>query len=338
MIDQDKLPAPPLPSETDLRDFVFMPLDVVRLRDSGIAVHASGDGFRAAVLLWCASWHQVPAASLPDDDAILAQLAGYGRVVKEWKKVRNEALRGWVKCSDGLLYHPVVAEKAAEAWTQKQDHRARREAERKRKADERERRRIEEVARQQAGQVAGNPAETIELSGGRADSVRRTDAGNPAENALKGQGEVRDRDRDRDRDRNIKPSSSESSVPCTEPPEESQPPENATRKGALCKQLRALGIDAAPHLQGWSEMLPAYSDAEILAAAEQAREKKPGERLHLNYLLPILRNRAAPPTSRNGKPEKFDPVAYVNRNRISAQRSVHAPGNETVDVTPRRVD
>lgn len=102
-----------------------MPLDVVRLRDSGIAVHASGDGFRAAVLLWCASWHQLPAGSLPDDDAILAQLAGYGRVVKEWKKVRNEAMRGWFKCSDGRLYHPVVVEKAIEAW---QSHHHRRKS------------------------------------------------------------------------------------------------------------------------------------------------------------------------------------------------------------------
>lgn len=117
-----------------------------------------------------------------------------------------------------------------------------------------------------------------------------------------------------------------------------QPPENATRKGALCKQLRSLGIDAAPHLQGWAELLPAYSDAEIIAAAEHAREKKPGERLHLNYLLPILRDRAAPPPSRNGKPEKFDPVAYVNRNRISTQRSGHAPDHETIDITPERVD
>lgn len=91
-----------------------------------------------------------------------------------------------------------------------------------------------------------------------------------------------------------KTSSSESSVPRTEPPADSQPPENATRKGLLCRQLRTLGIDAAPHLQGWAELLPAYSDDEIIAAAETAREKKPGERLHLNYLLPILRDRKAP--------------------------------------------
>ncbi|WP_236577873.1 YdaU family protein [Burkholderia glumae] len=63
-----------------------MPLDVVRLRDSDIAALSSADEFRSAVMLWCASWHQVPAASLPDDDRVLAQLAGYGRVVTEWKR------------------------------------------------------------------------------------------------------------------------------------------------------------------------------------------------------------------------------------------------------------
>ena len=111
--------SPLTPPGCDLRDFAFMPLDVVRLRDSDISAVSSGDEFRSAVLLWCASWHQVPAASLPDDDTVLSQLAGYGRVVKEWKKVRSGALRGWVKCSDGRLYHPVVAEKANEAWMRK---------------------------------------------------------------------------------------------------------------------------------------------------------------------------------------------------------------------------
>lgn len=90
------------------------------------------------------------------------------------------------------------------------------------------------------------------------------------------------------------PDTSVSRVVDAQPESREEPPENATRKGLLCRQLRTLGIDAAPHLQGWAELLPAYSDAEILAAAETAREKKPGERLHLNYLLPILRDRKAP--------------------------------------------
>ena len=115
----NELPNPLTPADCDLRDFAFMPLDVVRLRDSELSIQVTGEEFRAAVLLWCASWHQVPAASLPDDDKTLAQLAGFGRVVSEWRKVRDGALRGWVACVDGRLYHPVVAEKARDAWLAK---------------------------------------------------------------------------------------------------------------------------------------------------------------------------------------------------------------------------
>jgi hypothetical protein len=116
---QSVLPEPLTVAGCDLRDFSYLPIDVVRLRDSSLATVASGDGFRAAVLLWCVSWHQVPAGSLRNDDAELAHLAGYGRARREWAKVRSEALRGFVECSDGRLYHPVVADKANEAWKAK---------------------------------------------------------------------------------------------------------------------------------------------------------------------------------------------------------------------------
>lgn len=159
-----------------------MPLDVVRLRDSDISAIANGDEFRCAVLLWCASWHQVPAASIPDDDVILAQLAGFGRVVKEWKKVRDGALRGWIKCSDGRLYHPVVAEKAGEAWESRLAYRQRKEAERQRKADERAKKKA--AMEQQTG--GGSPADISDLSGGQLTEAQRTGGGSPAENALIG--------------------------------------------------------------------------------------------------------------------------------------------------------
>ncbi len=113
--------APLTAPDCDLRDFPFMPLDVVRLRDSDLVALESAEAFRAAVLLWSASWHQIPAASLPDDDRVLSNLAGYGRVVKEWTKVRQGALRGWIRCDDARLYHPVIAEKANEAWKRKLD-------------------------------------------------------------------------------------------------------------------------------------------------------------------------------------------------------------------------
>jgi hypothetical protein len=122
------LPAPLVPAEVDLRDFQFMPLDVVRLRDSGLASDEPPETCWAALLLWCAAWHQLPAGSIPDNDQWQAKQAGYvagGRVHPAWRKVRAGALRNFVKCSDGRLYHSTIAATAIEAWTAKLAQRAR---------------------------------------------------------------------------------------------------------------------------------------------------------------------------------------------------------------------
>ena len=122
-------PNPLTPPDCDLRSMPSMLLDVVRLRDSNIAQERNAEVFRCSVLSWAASWHQIPAASLPDDDTQLAYLLGYGRSVKSFRKVREQGgLRGWIKCSDGRLYHPVVAEKALEAMKNKEKLRQRTEA------------------------------------------------------------------------------------------------------------------------------------------------------------------------------------------------------------------
>lgn len=113
---------PLTPPDCDLRDFAFMPLDAARLLDSDMFALSTGEEFKAAIALWCKAWVQVPAASLPDDDRVLAYLSGAGT---RWKKIKAMALRGFVKCSDGRLYHCIVAEKANEAWAKKQSYRAR---------------------------------------------------------------------------------------------------------------------------------------------------------------------------------------------------------------------
>ena len=180
----DQLPDPLVPANVDLQDFRFMPLDVVRLRDSGMAAQASGEGFRAGVLLWCVAWHQVPAGSLPDDDLTLAGYAGFGRSVRDWRKHRHDALRGWVKCADGRLYHPVVCEKVREAHEQKLRHMFRSECSRIKKAAERSKvspvypsydewEAHYKVTSQKAWKPLDTP-NTRELS-------RGTDAGQPAE-------------------------------------------------------------------------------------------------------------------------------------------------------------
>lgn len=96
-----------------------MPLMVTRLRKSKAWVKARRNpalGFYM-VNLWMAAWHEVPAGSLEDDEDVLADAAMCE--ASKWPKVREDVLRGWVKCDDGRLYHPVMAERANEAWSEK---------------------------------------------------------------------------------------------------------------------------------------------------------------------------------------------------------------------------
>lgn len=191
------LPNPPVPADCDLTDFQYMELDVRRLRDSKFASTPNGDAFRAGVMLWCAAWHQVPAASLPDDDIELASLAGYGRMafsVKEWKKVRAEALTGFVKCSDGRLYHMVIAEKAVAAHASRERYAYKKFLDRMRK---------ENIAREKAGKPAfGIPTLEQWKSGAYPHGIPPEDAsissGNPAENALNREGEGEGTEKERE--------------------------------------------------------------------------------------------------------------------------------------------
>lgn len=108
-------PTPLVPADVDLRNFPDMWFDVDRLLESETWVMGTGDERAAAFTLWAKSWHQVPAGSLPSDPRMLEHLS----MSKRWKACSKHALRGWVTCSDGRLYHPVVCERALEAWVEK---------------------------------------------------------------------------------------------------------------------------------------------------------------------------------------------------------------------------
>jgi hypothetical protein len=94
-----------------------MPLKGDILFKSEAWVKSSHEARSATLRLWWHSFsHEVPSASLPDDDQLLCEYAGYGESTKAWLKVKSQAMRGWVKCGDGRLYHKVFAELALEAW------------------------------------------------------------------------------------------------------------------------------------------------------------------------------------------------------------------------------
>jgi len=115
---------PLVPAEVDLRGMAFMPLFGDRLFKSTTWIEACAVA-RAGVLqlFWHAFAHEVPAGSLPDNERVLADHAGLG--LKVFRRVRAQVLRGWVKCNDGRLHHPVLAEIAIEAWSARVSHRAR---------------------------------------------------------------------------------------------------------------------------------------------------------------------------------------------------------------------
>ncbi|AJX91229.1 hypothetical protein BH02_3770 [Burkholderia pseudomallei] len=120
-----ELPNPLTAADCDLRNFREMPIDVPRLLGSDLVHDESPEACWSAMLLWCVSWHEVPAGSVPDNDEWLAKRAGYwhkGKLDPTWNAVREGALHGWIKCNDGRLYHPVLAEKVNAAWFSKHRH------------------------------------------------------------------------------------------------------------------------------------------------------------------------------------------------------------------------
>jgi len=122
------LPSPLVPADVDLRGLEWMPLYGNRLFGSDFDAHVGDTAFRAALQLWWAAWNQTPAASLPDDDVALCRLAGLGRDGRTWRRIKSAALRGFILCSDGRLYH-----RALSVWAVEAGDRRRRDRERKAK-------------------------------------------------------------------------------------------------------------------------------------------------------------------------------------------------------------
>lgn len=174
-----ELPQPLVPAEVDLRDFSWIPIEIHRLRRSKAWLICKRKPELAFYMLnlWTAAWHDTPAASLEDDDDVLADLAMCDPL--KWPKVREQVLRGWVKCSDGRLYHHIVADLARGAWEKKQAQRQRTEAARL----------AREQKRQQAMQQSAASATTDNVTVSATVSVTDT--------ATESKGEGPDRDRDR---------------------------------------------------------------------------------------------------------------------------------------------
>jgi hypothetical protein len=116
-VTEQALPDPLVPADADLRGYDFMPFYGAWLRASDFNATCTDAEYRAAVNLWWASWHQLPPASLPDDDRALSQHADLGRNgMRAWMKVKRVAMSGFVLCADGRWYHEFLSVQARIQW------------------------------------------------------------------------------------------------------------------------------------------------------------------------------------------------------------------------------
>ncbi len=136
-----------------------MPIEVRAHRDAPEARTDESRVFRAAHLLQFASWHQVPAGSLPLMETELIKLSGC-RTREAWRamativpdtdlpagvklKGKRESqplfvtdagpLRGFILCGDARYYHPMICALAVAVWNHKADYDHHRQYERARR-------------------------------------------------------------------------------------------------------------------------------------------------------------------------------------------------------------
>ncbi len=231
-----ELPTPLVRPEVNLKGFSGFMLDVDRLLASELVALGNPAACWAALMLWARAWKQTPPASLPDDEAILAAFSGAGR---GWKKVRSIALRGFVKCSDGRLYHRVLSEEANKAW------------ERRRKFQERSAKGNDARRNQQGAfkDYASTPSRNRQgvLNGGHKASLEP-----PVEETGKGQGER---------------------TTTSENPNEGANPRNLKQKGPYAFEFGVIRLNAKD-LEKWRKAFFCLSlEAKLIALAPWAEQQ-----------------------------------------------------------------
>lgn len=307
------LPGPPIGADVDLRDFSFMPLDVRRLLSSETWIEAADDPRlgHALMSLWAESWHQVPAGSLPDNDRVLQRLSMCPDV-KEWRRIRERALAGWRRCSDGRLYHPVVVEKAQESWTHKVAQRERTAlATAARERKRREKDEAIEKALSERDERANADAKADDVARDEGRDEQRDVVRDVARDVIRdvhqgtGTGTVKPKTPEAARiDANTIPVPAEG--PCAAPLPPPEPEVSPTRRGAVAVVLRDLGVVctyAHPTVCDWASK--GVTDEQIREAVQVARMRKPlPEPIPIAYLVPIVRELHDRPVDAGGSRER----------------------------------
>lgn len=100
-------PDPPYPADTRANGWRFE-LDFERIKRSDTWVLADPEWRPWLLMIWVTAWDQIPSGSLPADHSLIA--ARIGIDIRTFAAHADILLRGFVRHSDGRLYHPVVVE------------------------------------------------------------------------------------------------------------------------------------------------------------------------------------------------------------------------------------
>lgn len=272
---REAAPNPPVPPDVDLRGLEYMPLYGTHLFGSEFNATPDDTAWRAGITLWWAAWNQKPAGSLPDNDGALCMLAGLGRDLKTWKRIKAHALHGFVLCADGRLYNRFLCVQVLVAWEK-------RVKERQRKADWR--------ARKQSGD-AGRPVDIpVDVPRDSDGTGRGTDEDGTLKSPMTGRDVT-------GRDVTTKPRTTGDHQPSSLAHAGGGDPARPDhdRIAALVRLLAFHGISTAlghPDLIALAEAQPTIEEVE--GAIGEARRYKPApQRIPVSYLVSVVASRRA---------------------------------------------
>ena len=326
---------PLTPPDTDIRAVPWFKLDMLKLGHSEFLHVASNEELGAAVKLWMFAIHQVPAGSLPNNEVVLAQAAGYDHRKKAWQRVRGMALYGWALCSDGRLYHQTVAMTVLDILQSLQSRQnggddameRLREQNRRRQQRFKERQRDSQKQRVEGSEAPEAREDTPASAAPVTAAVTLADSAGvtlPITSPNKEIDKYKEKEKEKQQNSN-EPVTLQESLPVTLPngdlptaPESFQAGQQdtvPTREGLICRRLRELGVRAAPHMVVVQEMCARFTDEHILAAAEIALERK-GAGIHIAYIAAILKDDGKPGKKRTGGVNKQPPIDPPNRQLI----------------------
>jgi hypothetical protein len=273
------LPPPPVSADLDLRDFRWMKLDLIALFNSDFNATPDDTAWRAGVTLWGKAWHQVPAGSLPTDDATLCNLAGLGRDLKTWRRIKPVALRGFSEHSDGRLYHRYVCQMATEAHEERQRYEHKKASDRARKQ--------KQNPYDGGGGSGGIPAERRDSSDGIPTEETASSTGSPRFFSVEGQGQGEEEKKDTSSLRSDDAArGSADAEPAAPSPEK---PIVEILFGSCLRYLTANGIaepKARKVIGAWRRD---YGDGEVAAAIGEAQKDAASEPIAL--VVAILQRR-----------------------------------------------